>query len=542
MPTIEPASLLTGIVLAIAVLSPLAWLLADRALRRGIADALDQASATAEAQVRAEAHAEMDRRLAEADAKAARRLGEVEVDAARQRADSQGRLALASQDLEHRDQALAEVRQRLDAERAENTRLRHSGEKLLADRQALLARSERIPGLEAELAKLREDNAGLARELAGIRARAEEQQQAAADRLNDLEAARGRLKTEFQSLASQVLEDKSRLFVERNQEQLGRLLNPLREQLGDFRKAVSDAYEKEGGARVALRTELRQLMDLNQRLSEEANSLTRALSADSRSQGYWGELKLERLLELAGLEKGREYLTQESFRDGDGDLYRPDAVLKLPGGRDIVIDAKVNLTDYRRACDQVDAQERAQHLDRHVAAMRRHLQQLGDKDYSRLEGLDSPDLVFMFVPVEGAFLEGLQHDGSLYDEAFRRRIIAVGPSNLLASLRLVAQIWRTEEQNRNARLIAERAGALYDKFVGFIDDMGKLGDALDRAQRVHQAALGKLAQGRGNLVRRAEQLRQLGVSPGKQLPPGLLGLSDNDSDSDEVDEGVGGDG
>ena len=174
-----------------------------------------------------------------------------------------------------------------------------------------------------------------------------------------------------------------------------------------------------------------------------------------------------------------------------------------------VIDAKVNLTDYRRACDQVDAQERAQHLDRHVAAMRRHLQQLGDKDYSRLEGLDSPDLVFMFVPVEGAFLEGLQHDGSLYDEAFRRRIIAVGPSNLLASLRLVAQIWRTEEQNRNARLIAERAGALYDKFVGFIDDMGKLGDALDRAQRVHQAALGKLAQGRGNLVRRAEQLRDV---------------------------------
>lgn len=531
MPAIEPASLLLGILLAVAVLSPLAWLLADRALRKGIARACEEAAASAAGQVRVEAQAQMARRLAEADAQAARRLGEVEAGAARRLADIEGRLALASQELEHRGQALAELRQRLDVERAQTTQLRQTGEKLLAERQALLARNERIPGLEAELHAAQHNAAALATELAGIRARAEEQERAAGQRLRELEAARAQLKTEFQSLAGQILEDKSRQFVERNQEQLGQLLTPLREQLGDFRKAVSEAYEKEGGARVELRTELRQLVELNQRLSEEANSLTRALSTDSRSQGYWGELKLERLLEMAGLEKGREYLTQESFRDGDGDLYRPDAVLKLPGGRDIVIDAKVNLTDYQRACDSVDAQERARHLDRHVAAMRRHLQQLGDKDYSRLEGLDSPDLVFMFVPVEGAFLEGLQHDGSLYDEAFRRRIIAVGPGNLLASLRLVAQIWRTEEQNRNARLIAERAGALYDKFVGFIDDMNRLGEVLDRAQRVHQAALGKLAQGRGNLVRRAEQLRQLGVSPGKQLPASLLGLSEDDNDA-----------
>lgn len=530
MPDIDPVSLLLGFILALALLIPPGWLLGARVLRKGMA----RAGELAAEQARTDARAELERRLVEADAQATRRRGELQAEAARQLAATEEQLALARQDLEHRGQTLAEVRQRLEAERAETARLRQAGERLLAERQALLARSERIPALESELQALRQGHARQASELAEIRARAEEQQRAAAGRLRELEGAREQLKAEFQSLAGQILEDKSRQFAVHNQQQLGQLLNPLREQLGEFRKAVSEAYEKEGGARVELRTELRQLLELNQRLSQEANSLTRALTSDSRSQGYWGDLKLERLLEMAGLEKGREYLTQESFRDTDGDRYRPDAVLKLPGGRDIVIDAKVNLVDYQRACDSADAHERSRHLDRHVAAMRRHLQQLGDKDYSRLEGLDSPDLVFMFVPVEGAFLEGLRRDGSLYDDAFRRRIIAVGPGNLLASLRLVAQVWRTEEQNRNARLIAERAGALYDKFVGFIDDMGRLGDALDRAQRVHQAALGKLAHGRGNLVRRAEQLRQLGVSPGKQLPEGLLRQSDGLASGDQA--------
>jgi DNA recombination protein RmuC len=309
----------------------------------------------------------------------------------------------------------------------------------------------------------------------------------------------------------------------------------LREQLGDFRKSVNEAYEKESGARIALQTEVRQLMELNRRLGDEAQGLTRALTADSRSQGYWGELKLERLLELAGLERGREYVTQESYRDSDGDLYRPDAIIKLPGGRDIVVDAKVALTDYQLAASTAEADERDAHLDRHTAAIRRHVIALGAIDYSRLDGVQSPELVFMFVPVEGAFLEALRRDSSLYDDAFKRSIILVGPSNLLASLRLVAQIWRTEDQNRNAQLIAERAGALYDKFVGFVDDLIKVGDALDRAQKMQQAAVQKLAHGKGNLVRRAEQLRSLGVAPGKQLPPGLLAMSDpaiDDADGD----------
>ncbi len=441
-----------------------------------------------------------------------------------------GRSALADE--------LGLARDRLAAREGQLDTAREQVQRLAGERAALATRAERVEALERELAQARTSLQAATSRAAELAARLAEQQQAAGDRLRDLEQARERMRLEFQELAGQILDDRARRFGEHNSEQIGQLLAPLREQLGEFRKAVGEAYEKEGSARTALQVEVRQLIELNHKLGSEAHSLTRALTADSRSQGYWGELKLERLLELAGLERGREYLTQESFRDGDGDLYRPDAVLRLPGGRDIVIDAKVALTDYQRACETAEDDVRERHLGQHVAALRRHVVQLGGKDYSRLEGLNAPDLVFLFVPVEGAFLEALRRDPAIYEDAFRRRIIPVGPSNLLASLRLVAQIWRTEEQDRNARLIADRAGKLYDKFVGFVEDLDKVGDALERAQKMHQSALAKLAQGRGNLVRRAEQLRSLGVAPGKQLPDSLLGLSGPGDDEDEGEGAV----
>lgn len=398
---------------------------------------------------------------------------------------------------------------------------------------------QRLDTSEAALASERQSRGQADSRVAELQARLQEQQQAAGDRLRELEGARERMKIEFQALASEILEDKSKRFAAQNIEQIGGILSPLREQIGDFRKLVSDSYEKEGSARVALQTELKgelkRLLDLNLKLSDEASSLTRALTTDNRTQGYWGELKLERLLESAGLEKGQQYLTQESFRDADGDRYRPDAVLLLPEGRHIVIDAKMTLIDYQRSCDADDAAAREQHLVRHVAALRSHVRQLGEKDYTRLEGMNSPELVLMFVPVEAAFLEAMRRDSGLYDDAFQRKIILVGPGNLLASLRLVAQIWRTEQQNRNAQLIADRAAALYDKFAGFVDDLGKLGESLDRAQKLHQAALGKLSQGKGNLIRRVEELRRLGAAPSKRLPQPLLDAS-SDADASENPE------
>ncbi|GAB2500938.1 DNA recombination protein RmuC [Arenimonas alkanexedens] len=418
-----------------------------------------------------------------------------------------------------------------------------------AEREPELARAS--SELQAALAQVAELRARLAshetdhrqlRELrdagesraAALEARLQEQQQSAEQRYRDLEGSRERLKAEFQALAADILEDKSKRFGEANVLQLGQLLNPLREQIDGFRKVVSDSYEKENNSRVALQTRLDDLVRLNQTLGQEAQSLSRALSGDNRSQGYWGELKLERLLETAGLEKGRDYLTQESFKDGDGDRYRPDAVLRLPEDKSIVIDAKMVLLDYQRACEAGDDTEREQAFARHGQALRNHVKQLGDKDYSRLEGLTSPDMVLMFVPVEAAFLEALRRDPQLYAYAFERKIILVGPSNLLASLRLVAQIWRTEHQNANAKAISDRAATLYDKFVGFAEDLGKVGEALRRANDLHAAAVGKLSQGRGNLVRQAEMLRELGVSPSKRLPAALQDLTD-EGDTDAGD-------
>jgi DNA recombination protein RmuC len=448
------------------------------------------------------------------------------------------RVAL-ERDLEAARAQLAELAGRLEAAQAEAAAERARNAALAEERAALAARAERVVVLDEQLARLATDldtvrggRDGAERRVAELQARLQEQQAASADRLRDLEAARERMKVEFQALAAEILDDKAKRFRDQNAEQIGGLLNPLREEIGGFRKLVSDSYEKEGHARVALQTELKQLLDLNRRLSDEATSLTRALTSDNRTQGYWGELKLERLLESAGLEKGKQYLTQESFRDAEGDRYRPDAVLLLPEGRHIVIDAKMNLLDYQRACDCADADERETHFDRHAIAMRGHVLQLGKKDYSRLVGMNSPDLVFLFVPVEAAFLEALRRDPGLYDEAFDNKIILVGPGNLLASLRLVAHVWRTENQNRNAKAIADRAAILYDKFVGFAEDMQRVGDALKRADDAHKEALSKLSQGRGNLVRQAEMLRELGAAPGRKMPPQLQDLTEGAGDGE----------
>lgn len=393
----------------------------------------------------------------------------------------------------------------------------------------VLAR-RRLAELEGELRQVREARVSAEARAAGLEARLQEQAQAAEQRYRDLESSRERLKAEFQALAAEILEDKSKRFGEQNATQIGQLLNPLREQIDGFRKSVNEAYEKENNARVALQTRIDDLVRLNQTLGQEAQSLSRALSSDNRSQGYWGELKLERLLETAALEKGRDYFTQESYKDGEGDRYRPDAVLRLPEDKSIVIDAKMVLLDYQRACEAADEAEREAHFGRHVVALRNHVRLLGEKDYSRLEGLTSPELVLMFVPVEAAFLEALRRDPQLYGYAFERKIILVGPSNLLASLRLVAQMWRTEHQNANAKAISDRAAVLYDKFVGFSEDLLKVGDALKKAQELHGSAVDKLSQGRGNLVRQAEMLRKLGVAPSKKLPGSLQDLADPGND------------
>lgn len=442
-----------------------------------------------------------------------------------------------------RDASL-EARRRLQQEYDVATRRLDEGRQRIVEvteqRAATEGRLERLALIESELAAARQQvvhwNEACQRaeqRLTETATRLQEQNQAAVERENLLKQFREDFVDRFKTLSGELLDVQSRKFTQQNETQLGTLLTPLREQLGDFRKLVSDSYEKENLARVALqtelKTELKQLFELNHRLSDEANSLARALTTENRTQGYWGELRLERLLEASGLEKGREYLTQETFTDSDGDRYRPDAIVRLPEGKDIIIDAKVALVAYRESCDAVDDEVRQRAIAQHVTAMRNHVRSLGEKNYSALPGVQAPDLVLMFVPVEAAFLEALRHDAALYEDAYARKIVIVGPSNLLASLRLVAHLWRTDQQTRNAELVFKRAAAMYDKFVGFVEDLESVGDWIERAQKAQQSALNKLARGRGNLIRRADELRQLGAATGKKIPQTML---------DEADEGA----
>ncbi len=323
----------------------------------------------------------------------------------------------------------------------------------------------------------------------------------------------------FKTLSGELLEHQSQKFTEHNQNSIGGLLNPLREQLGDFRKRVDDVYDKESRERQLLKAEIDSLKNLNQRISEDAVNLTRALKGEAKMQGAWGELILEKLLEASGLQKGREYEVQTVLRDEDGGRPRPDVIVHLPEGRDLIIDAKVSLTAYERYCSSSADDERGVHLAAHLASMRTHVRQLAERRYSDLPGVNSLEFVMMFVPIEAAFIEAARHDDGLHGFALERQVVVVTTSTLLATLRTVASLWRFDDRNRNAFDIAERAGKLYDKFVGFVEDIEDAKKRLDAARNSLTAASDKLITGRGNLVGQVEKLRELGAKTSKTLAP-----------------------
>ncbi|MGA8276900.1 MAG: DNA recombination protein RmuC [Rhodanobacteraceae bacterium] len=406
---------------------------------------------------------------------------------------------------------------------------------LSAEGANLSGRLDRITSLEADLAEARSD----ALRWREACQRAEQQATALGTRLNEQHAAMqekiallGQLREQFadsfKMLAGEILEDKSKRFTEQNRNNIDQLLNPLREQLGDFRKRVDEVYDKESRERGLLKHEIDTLKNINQRISEDAISLTRALKGEASVQGAWGELILERLLEASGLQKGREYDTQQALHDSDGRRPRPDVILHLPEGRDLIVDAKVSLTAYERCCAAVEDDEHAQFLRQHVESVRAHVKELSARRYSDLPGLDTQDFVLMFVPVEAAYIEAVRADDTLIGFALDRCVMITTSSTLLATLRAIASVWQHEKRNRNAQDIARRAGALYEKFVGFIDDMESLRAGLDGARRAFDAALGKLSSGRGNLVRQVEMLRALGAKAGKSLDPKLVERADDE--------------
>jgi DNA recombination protein RmuC len=390
------------------------------------------------------------------------------------------------------------------------------------------AQAELAAARERELAAARAAHDELRTRLAAAQAQAavhrtelDKEREAAAEKLKLLQQAGEEMTLRFHKLSQDILEDKSRRFTEQNQHNLEQVLKPLREKIAGFETQVKQAYELETRDRVALKEQIAQLARLNQQVSAEANSLAVALRGQARTQGAWGELILERILELSGLEKGREYETQFATRDDSGHRYRPDAVVHLPGGRDIVVDAKVSLTAYTRLIEAVDEAAREAALAAHLASLRSHIRELGHKGYHALDGIGSLDFTLMFVPSEAAYIEAVKAAPGLYEEALAQNIGLVCPSTLLPTLRTVDNLWKVERQSRNAQVIAEEAGRLYDKFVGFEQDLSRLGAALTAAGKAYGEARGKLLEGPGNVVRKIELLKKMGAKASKQLPDAL---------------------
>lgn len=375
---------------------------------------------------------------------------------------------------------------------------------------------------EAELRRLDAHCASLAAEL-------REQQESHQQRLVDLQGSRDELRAQFAELAGKIFEEREQRFAETSQQQLGQLLNPLKERIQSFEKRVEESYQQEARERFSLGKELERLQQLNQRLSDEATNLTRALKGQ-KTQGNWGELILERVLEHAGLEKGREYQTQVSLKGPDGERFQPDVLIMLPGDKQVVVDAKVSLTAYQQYVSADDEVIGQLALKQHVLSIRNHVKGLSGKDYKRLEGLHSLDFVLLFVPIEAAFSAALQVEPNLFQEAFDRNIVIVSPTTLLATLRVIDSLWKQERQSQNAREIAERAGWLYDKFVLFIQDLDEVGNRLQQLDKAYAAARNKLTDGRGNLVSRSEQLKLLGARASKSLPAELLEKAMTDDD------------
>ncbi len=383
------------------------------------------------------------------------------------------------------------------------------------ERLSLLAQKEsELLVLQQQLLELKTENADL-------NARQQEQHKSNAEKIRLLQDAESQLKTQFENLAHKIFEERGKQFAEHNKVSIETLVAPLKQQLGEFKNRVESVYDNETKDRISLREEIVSLRRDTAKMNQEALNLTRALKGDHKTQGNWGEMILERVLEQSGLRKGIEYDTQGAFRDEDNRLFKPDVIVRLPENKDVIIDSKVSLLAYERYCSADDDKQRIEALKQHTEAVRNHIKGLSNKDYSSLKGLRSLDFVLLFMPIEAAFMAAFQADEKLFNDAFEHKIVVVTPTTLLATLRTVQNIWRYEQQNENARLIADKAGGLYDKIRGFVEDIEKLGNQLSTVQRTYDGIVNKLSSGSGNLLRQASAFEELGVKVKKKLPKSL---------------------
>lgn len=347
----------------------------------------------------------------------------------------------------------------------------------------------------------------------------------------EVEELQEKFTKEFENLANKILEEKTVKFTEQNKENLKNILSPLQEKIQHFEKKVEDTHKESIDYHAALRQQIVGLKEMNEQMSKETLNLTKALKGDSKMQGNWGELILERVLEKSGLEKGREYEVQQSFTTGEGNRLFPDVVINLPDGKKMIVDSKVSLTAYERYTNEDDDSQKSGFLKEHINSIKRHVEQLSDKNYQDLYQMESPDFVLLFIPIESAFAIALNEDNSLYNKAFERNIIIVTPTTLLATLRTIDSMWTNQKQQENALEIARQAGALYDKFEGFVSDLIKIGKKMDEAKVEYSSAMTKLVEGKGNLVGSVERLKKMGAKAKKSLPDSIVKRAEEEPDT-----------
>lgn len=395
----------------------------------------------------------------------------------------------------------------------------HLASDLAAEKAKSGMQAQTILQLQAEKNDLQAKMDASTSDCAAAKTRNLELERQLASQKEELAKMNEKLKTEFQNIATMVTAESAKELSRTNTEKLEGILTPFAEKLNELKQQVSDAYDKENRDKAGLREEIKQLMELNKQMSEDAVDLTRALKGDAKTQGNWGELVLERVLDLAGLEKGVEYDREVAIENGK---YRPDVVVHLPEDKHIIVDSKVSLTAYERMVNSDDPQEFQRLQKEHVNSIKKHIDELNAKNYQNLKAFDTPNFVLMFIPVESSFSAAVQIDKSLYNYALQRNVVMVTPSTLLATLRTVASIWQHEKQNRNTLEIARMSGKLYDKLCGFISDMEKIDKALKSAQSSYNDAVSKLSTGTGNAIITAEKIKKLGAKTTKSISPDYL--------------------
>lgn len=387
--------------------------------------------------------------------------------------------------------------------------------------QRLEDQTEQTEYWRATLDSLRGEHATLQERLAGRQAQLEAERERHAEKIALLQDARNTLADQFRSLANDILEDKSRRFTQANRDNLDQILQPLRERLQEFRGKIEEIHGQDIAHHASLKAELAQLKELNRQMSAEAHGLAVALKGEAKKQGNWGELVLENVLERSGLQDGRDYRREVSFQTEEG-RRRPDAIIYLPQGKHLIVDAKASLNAYTRYVNAEDPAERALALKEHVAAIGSRIKELSDRSYFQLPGLNTPEMVFMFVPIESAFAEAMRADSELFQRAIESNVLVTTPTTLLSSLNIVRQLWRFEAQNMHTMELAERASSVYRKLVGFLASMEEVGKALDRARDAHNTAINRLVTGRGNLIQQANDFQRLGVAVQGNLPAHLV--------------------